>query len=162
MNSLDIYNNDYYYCFMDRGKRKHSAKRDEILRVIRSTSSHPSARWVYEQLQPVFPRLSLGTVYRNIKTFREEGELAFVGVVQGEERFDGRVQPHPHFICSHCGKIIDIDGNWNENLGGCAKGEPPEAEIQSDVYVDHRRTVFYGLCGDCQKATKEVNNTVEP
>jgi Fur family peroxide stress response transcriptional regulator len=144
------------------GRRKHSIKRDEILRVIRSTASHPSARWVYEQLKPAFPRLSLGTVYRNIKTFREEGELAFVGVVQGEERFDGRVQPHPHFICRRCGKIVDMGGDRNETLGDRAREGPPEAEIQSGVYVDHRRTVFYGLCGDCRKALEEVSNTVEP
>jgi Fur family peroxide stress response transcriptional regulator len=145
-----------------RGKRKHSKKRDEILRVIRSTDAHPSARWVYEQLKPAFPRLSLGTVYRNIKAFREDGELALIGVVQGEERFDGRVQPHPHFICSRCGRVIDIGGDRNENLGGCAWTEGPEAEIQPGLYVDRRRTVYYGLCGDCRGALGEGYNMAKP
>jgi Fur family peroxide stress response transcriptional regulator len=138
------------------GKRKHSKKRDEILNVIRSTTSHPSAQWVYEQLKPAFPRLSLGTVYRNIKTLREEGALASVGVVQGEERFDGRVRPHPHFICSRCGRVIDIGGDSNETLEGSPGEEPPEAEIQPGLYVDHRRTVFYGLCEDCRKGIRVV------
>jgi Fur family peroxide stress response transcriptional regulator len=126
-------------------KKKHSKKRDEILSLIRSTASHPSARWVYEQLKPAFPRLSLGTVYRNIKAFREEGELVSVGVVQGEERFDGRVQPHPHFICSRCGAIIDIEGAMDETQG-------VSAVLAPDLDVDHRKTVFYGLCGDCRRA----------
>jgi Fur family peroxide stress response transcriptional regulator len=147
---------------MATGKRKHSKKRDEILNIIRSTASHPSARWVYEQLRPAFPRLSLGTVYRNIKTCREEGDLISVGVVQGEERFDGRVQPHPHFICTRCGKIIDIAGDRDETLEESANPALPGTGIFTGLQVDHRKTVFYGLCEDCRKAFDEVNNTVEP
>ncbi|MDR0670272.1 MAG: transcriptional repressor [Treponema sp.] len=136
-------------------KKKHSRKRDEILGLIRSTTSHPGARWVYERLKPLFPRLSLGTVYRNIRSFREEGELASVGVVQGEERFDGRVQPHPHFICSRCGKIVDIDGSMDKN-----QGMPEGVIIPPDLYVDPRKTVLYGLCGDCRKADEKGMTTV--
>jgi Fur family peroxide stress response transcriptional regulator len=145
-------------------KKKRSRKRDEILKVIRSTGSHPSARWVYERLKPDFPRLSLGTVYRNIRGFQEEGELVSVGVVQGEERFDGRVQPHPHFICSRCGKIVDLDGDiaiegdMDNTLGDATGAAAPE--LSPGLYVDHRKTVFYGLCGDCQKAGKEGITTV--
>jgi Fur family peroxide stress response transcriptional regulator len=129
-----------------RGKhKKHSKKRDEILAVIRSTACHPSASWVYEQLRPDIPALSLWTVYRNINLFREEGELASLGVVQGEERFDGRVDPHPHFVCSRCGKIIDMPEIPTETLGSMG-GLGKERGLK----IEPRKTVFYGLCGDCQ------------
>ncbi|MDR2176459.1 MAG: transcriptional repressor [Treponema sp.] len=150
------------------GKKKHSRKRDEILALIRSTTSHPSARWVYERLKPAFPRLSLGTVYRNIRAFREEGELVSVGVVQGEERFDGQVRPHCHFICSRCGKIVDIDGGVDKNQEETAGAPPgpvsksglsPGIGDNSVLYVDHRKTVFYGLCGDCRRAVEEGDTT---
>ncbi|MDR1444261.1 MAG: transcriptional repressor [Treponema sp.] len=147
---------------MKAGNRKHSRKRDEILNVIRSTASHPSARWVYEQLRPAYPRLSLGTVYRNIRAFQEEGELISVGVVEGEERFDGRVQPHPHFICTRCGEVIDIAGNGNKTLEEQVVPAQPEAGIFAGLYVDHRKTLFYGLCGDCRKAVDTGNGTVKP
>jgi Fur family peroxide stress response transcriptional regulator len=131
----------------DDGKnRKHSKKRDEILTLIRSTASHPSARWVYERLKPGIPALSLGTVYRNISVFREEGKLISLGVVQGEERFDGRVEPHPHFVCSRCGKVIDIPGISNEILEDM--GEIGE---ERGLMIEPARTVFYGLCGDCRR-----------
>jgi Fur family peroxide stress response transcriptional regulator len=133
---------------MDGTARKHSKKRDQILTMIRSTTSHPSAHWVYEQLKPLIPGLSLGTVYRNISLFLEEGEVISVGVVRGEERFDGRVRPHPHFVCSRCGKIIDIPGPANETL---EKAAVIPGELASpELYIDHRKTVFYGLCGDCE------------
>jgi Fur family peroxide stress response transcriptional regulator len=126
--------------------RKHSRKRDEILKTIRSTSSHPSAQWVYDQLKPAIPGLSLGTVYRNINLFREEGAVISVGVVQGEERFDGQVQPHPHLVCSKCGKIVDIPGLRDETLEKIAELEILEKNFP---HIDPRKTVFYGLCEGC-------------
>jgi Fur family peroxide stress response transcriptional regulator len=128
-----------------KGKaRKHSKKRDEILAAIRSTSSHPSARWVYERLKPALPALSLGTVYRNISLLREEGELASLGVVQGEERFDGRVEPHPHFVCSRCGDVIDIKSFSNETFNGLKR-----IGAEEDLHIDPLRTLCCGICGGC-------------
>jgi Fur family peroxide stress response transcriptional regulator len=134
---------------MRGSRKKHSKKRDEILALIRSTGAHPGARWVYEQLKPRIPALSLGTVYRNINLFREEAELVSLGVVKGEERFDGRVEPHPHFICSRCGKVIDMPGIPNETLESL--GDLGKAQ---DLAIEPGRTVFYGLCGDCRRETQ--------
>ena len=123
--------------------RKHSKKRDAILRTIQSVESHPGARWVYEQLKPSIPGLSLGTVYRNISVFREEGMVNSVGVVNGEERFDGRTEPHPHFICENCGAVIDLlEKNQPEIIAQISIKIPGCA-------IDKRKTVFYGLCKEC-------------
>ena len=89
--------------------RKHSKKRDAILECIRSTKSHPTAEWVYRQLKPSFPDLSLGTVYRNISMFKEENVIQSIGVVNGLERFDHNTEPHTHFICTDCGQVLDLD-----------------------------------------------------
>lgn len=89
--------------------RKHSKKRDAILDCIRQTKSHPTAEWVYQQLKPDFPDLSLGTVYRNISMFRSEGIIQSIGVVNGLERYDYNTTPHTHFICTGCGQVLDLD-----------------------------------------------------
>lgn len=88
--------------------RKHSRKRDAILDCIRGTDCHPTAEWVYQQLKPRIPDLSLATVYRNLTLFKQEGQIISLGVVQGLERFDGNVQPHVHFICTGCGAVLDL------------------------------------------------------
>ena len=88
--------------------RKRSRKREAILECIRSTDIHPSAEWIYEQLRPRIPDLSLGTVYRNLRLFLAEGEIMSVGVVDGLERYDGNTSPHVHFICERCGAVIDV------------------------------------------------------
>ena len=123
--------------------RRHSRKRDAILQEIMATDIHPSAEWVYNRLKPRFPDLSLATVYRNIAMFRADGDLRSVGVVGGQERFDGRTEPHPHFICQSCGSIMDVelDGLTVDMEAVCRKNQ---VEI-----VSHDVT-FYGYCSKCR------------
>ena len=60
---------------------------------------------VYDDLKQAFPKLSLGTVYRNLSMFKASGEIVSLGTVNGVERFDAIVEPHVHFICSGCGAV---------------------------------------------------------
>ena len=87
---------------------RYSPKRDAILQCLRSTTCHPSAEWVYSQLKPRIPDLSLATVYRNLARFRAEGAVQVIGCVDGEDRYDGDTAPHGHFICRTCGAVIDL------------------------------------------------------
>ena len=91
-------------------ERKRSRKREAILDCLRQTDVHPSAEWVYRRLKPRIPDLSLATVYRNLALFKQEGPICSLGVVQGLERFDGDTSPHVHFICTGCGRILDLPG----------------------------------------------------
>lgn len=88
--------------------KNHSKKRDAILACLQSTKTHPSAEWIYAQLKPQIPDLSLGTVYRNLAEFRRSGEIISVGTVGGTERFDADTSSHAHFICDACGAVIDL------------------------------------------------------
>jgi Fe2+/Zn2+ uptake regulation proteins len=122
-------------------KYKHSKKREAILELIRSTDTHPTAQWVYGQLKPVIPDLSLATVYRNLNLFKKEGLALSVGVVAGEERFDGNYAPHPHLVCEKCNRVIDLptviaDGT-NISVGDMT------------IWIDHKKTVYYGYCDLC-------------
>jgi Fur family peroxide stress response transcriptional regulator len=147
---------------MIRRVRKHSDKRDAILKVIQSTTEHPGAQWVYEKLKPLIPNLSLGTVYRNINLFLHEGLVVSVGVVDGEERFDGVVEPHPHLVCNCCGKVLDLPcPEPHVARAASIAGSPPMTAARDysagsssgeagAFTVDYRKTVFYGLCGECR------------
>ena len=120
-------------------QQKHSKKRDAILQCVRSTKSHPTADWVYGQLRPEIPDLSLGTVYRNLAAFKREGVIASVGVVDGMERFDANTAPHAHFVCKHCSAVIDVDVPLPEELCftvACGS-------------VEHCDLIFFGICQTC-------------
>ena len=77
--------------------RKNSKKRQVILEALAATTAHPTAQELYQQLKPDYPDLSLGTVYRNLSLFAEEGDAMSVGVFRGQERFDART------VCSAAG-----------------------------------------------------------
>ncbi|GHV89432.1 transcriptional repressor [Spirochaetia bacterium] len=119
------------------------------MEVIRSTSAHPGAQWVYDRLKPRIPGLSLATVYRNIRGFREEGQVISVGVVNGEERFDGLVSPHPHLVCGCCGKMVDLPCPDEAVLKSLTAGQTTAGNKTSGFVIDYRKTLFYGLCPDC-------------
>ena len=89
-------------------RSKHFRKRDAILEYMRQTDAHPSAETVHAGLKATIPDISLGTVYRNLALFKQQGLIQSLGSVQGVERFDGNVEPHVHFVCTGCGKIQDL------------------------------------------------------
>ena len=124
-------------------KRNFSSKRNAIYEVICSTDTHPSARWIYDRLKPSIPNLSLGTVYRNIGLFKAEGAVNVVCNVNGEERYDGDIHPHSHFVCNCCGKVIDVD---EKNQSSDFSSELSEMGFT----VESRYILYYGICPECK------------
>lgn len=124
-------------------KHNFSRKREAILCAVRSTVCHPTAEWVYQTLKPQYPDLSLGTVYRNLTQFKAEGTIMSVGTVNGQERYDGNVKPHTHFICSHCGAVLDVPGDF------ISAGSVEKAAEQMNCTVSFSEVFLHGLCGEC-------------
>lgn len=126
---------------MGRGK-KYSRKREAVLEKIRGTVSHPTADWVYEEVRKDIPDISLGTVYRNLAVFKDEGLIISVGVVDGRERFDANTREHAHFICLGCGSVLDIEADIEAGLN--------ERVAQANgLDIRFRQLSFYGKCGRC-------------
>ena len=122
---------------------KHFRKRDAILTYLQSTTAHPSAEMVYADLKQQIPDLSLGTVYRNLNLFKEQGMAISVGTVKGVERFDGNTCPHVHFFCTDCGAVLDLP-----------KMEVPQQLVSTAAgqiggTVDQCQMTFTGRCRDC-------------
>ncbi len=87
---------------------KQFRKRNAILAYLRNTTAHPSAEMVFTDLKQEIPDLSMGTVYRNLSLFKQQGLATSVATVKGVERFDGNIEPHVHFICTDCDAVIDL------------------------------------------------------
>ena len=119
-----------------------SRKREAIYRVLCQTKSHPTADWVYDQLKPELPDLSLATVYRNLSEFVQEGKAVRLCVVDGHERFDGCTAPHAHFVCDKCGKVFDLDCSVPEDWA-------QEVETATGARIDRHELFFHGSCPDC-------------
>src|SRR5216117_3849696 len=78
-----------------------------ILDVVRATEAHPTAALVYQRVRRRLPRVSLATVYRNLRVLAAEGFLA-ERADTGGLRFDANSAPHAHFTCLVCGRIYDV------------------------------------------------------
>ena len=133
---------------MERATR-YSKKREAILTAIRGTRCHPSAEWVYQSLKPEHPDLSLGTVYRNLIFFQQRGEIQSVGVVKGQERFDGETRPHSHFICNSCGAVSDLEGIQVDT------GLDQTVSRQYGFAVERHELTFYGRCPACMQKNEK-------
>jgi Fur family peroxide stress response transcriptional regulator len=114
-----------------------------ILDVVRATDAHPPAAVVYRRVRRRLPRVSLATVYRNLRTLAAEGFLAERADASGT-RFDGNTAAHDHFTCITCGRIYDVP----VRAGGAAR---PRVLSRTGVEVVSQRTEFYGRCGACRR-----------
>ena len=130
---------------------KQFRKRNAILACLRQSKAHPSAEDVYHMLQQEHSDISLASVYRNIKLFKDEGLIISLGTVNGIERLDGRVDPHVHFACNVCGAVIDVpDVDVPESV-------PKAAEACLHCCVDDTRLVLTGICENCLKKSENKN-----
>jgi len=121
-----------------------SKQKEAVLGVVKSTKSHPTASWVYEQVREEIPGISLGTVYRNLKMLKQDGEILELDLAGALSRFDGKTENHYHFRCEKCGRVFDLDEPVNEMING-------EISRKTGFRVTHHRLEFRGLCRDCQQ-----------
>ena len=124
--------------------RRMTPQRAEILAELRSVDNHPTAAEIHERLRPRLPRLSLGTVYRNLDVLVAEGLVTrLTGVGAGAEaRFDGMPVPHDHARCRCCGAVTDIPS-------ATPIGAPA---LPAGFVVESRRLEFMGVCAECRAA----------
>ncbi len=120
-----------------------SKQKEVIFRVLKGTSSHPTADWIYEQVRKEIPNISLGTVYRNLRLFEQNGEISELDLAGTLSRFDGNAQNHYHFRCEQCGRVFNVD-------------EPVDRESDERVArktgfkVSYHTLEFHGMCKDCR------------
>jgi len=122
---------------------RRSKQREAIARVLRGTKCHPTADWIHEEVRKEVPNISLGTVYRNLKTMKERGEILELSSAGGLGRFDGNAENHYHFRCDRCGRVYDIDEPIDRTID-------QRVAARTGFEVFQHRLEFRGLCIECQ------------
>ena len=69
----------------------YSKQRELVLQAVLENPIHPTADGVYQQVRQQNPRISLGTVYRNLNFLAEMGMIRKISMPVGSDRFDGRL-----------------------------------------------------------------------
>lgn len=127
---------------------RYSHQRERIFRAVSERCDHPTANMVYEQLKLEMPRLSLGTVYRNLNQLADAGRLKKIPLADGSCRFDKTREAHSHIVCDECGAVSDVHLPSFETL---------EQTIVSETGYELRSydVVLRGVCEACRKRAQQ-------
>lgn len=126
----------------DRSFRLTSQRR-LIMEELQRARCHPTADEIYQRVRKHLPRISLGTVYRNLETLVEQGMIRKLDLVGSQKRFDVTLEDHCHVRCLGCGKVEDV----------FFTGAPPIEEMftgVNDYQISAVRFELVGYCPDCK------------
>jgi len=121
--------------------RRHTRQLEVVWDSIKDDTSHPTADQIYERVRGVIPKISLGTVYRNLQKLVAQGKLQVL-IIDRTQRFDPLVDRHQHFICKKCGRVYDVFVRSKKEI--TPSSPPPEG-----FTVTSHEVSFYGTCSDC-------------
>jgi Fur family peroxide stress response transcriptional regulator len=119
-------------------------QRMAVLEVLATSTDHPSVEQIYDHVKVDFPMTSLATVYKTVTLLKEMGEVLELGFNEGGNRYNGNLpHPHPHLICTNCGRIEDLDVAIVSEL-------PQEVSQETGYQIVNHRLDFFGICPQCQ------------
>jgi Fur family peroxide stress response transcriptional regulator len=124
-------------------RRHRSQQRDRILSWLRATDTHPTAREIHAGLLPELSDLSLGTVYRNLEVLVAERAAEEVACAGGVARYDANLEPHHHFHCERCRRILDVDVP-------APKGLAKRLAVRHGLQSRRVGISFFGICPGCE------------
>jgi Fur family peroxide stress response transcriptional regulator len=128
----------------DKGGRL-TPQRLAILKIMAQSGEHPGIEQIYDRIKIDFPTTSLATIYKTISLLKDMGEVLELTLASAGTRYDGnRPYPHPHIICTKCGRILDPE------IGGVAAVSEAMAR-QTGYKITHHQLNFFGLCPKCQQ-----------
>ena len=139
-------------------KLRMTQQRRVILEELRGTNDHPTADALYEKVRKRLPRISLGTVYRNLEILTALGEIQTLELSGSQKRYDGIPQKHYHIRCIRCERVDDAP-------------IAPLNSLEDELYgatvytIMGHRLEFLGLCPECSRnedARKFAEQTLTP
>ncbi|MBN2430278.1 MAG: transcriptional repressor [Acidobacteria bacterium] len=119
-------------------------QRQIILEELRRCRSHPTADQLFETVRQRLPRISLGTVYRNLEILSDMGMVRKVETAGAPRRFDGDLEAHFHARCMECGAIHDL---LPEHAAKVRVTLPACASFRITGY----QLEFTGVCAECRR-----------
>ncbi len=129
-------------------KLRATDQRRVIVEELRRTRTHPTANEVYEMVRSRIPKISLGTVYRNLEILSESGLIKKLEMAGAQRRFDGTLENHFHVKCVKCNRVSDVElPHVQDMLSGFT-------ELNGfEIVLSHLE--FSGVCPQCRKKERQ-------
>jgi len=117
----------------------------KILSYLESNRTHPEAEKIFKAIKKEIPTISLTTIYNTLDIFRLKGLVRPLFITGTEVRYDRDTSFHGHFFCEKCGRISNLDFEYDG-----LKKESVDGNKITEVHG-----YFKGVCKDC------INNNIE-
>ncbi len=132
--------------------RRFSKQRQLLAEIIHKRKDHPTAEVLHQEILKVYPKMSLGTVYRNLMVLTDLGEVNILNPGDGHQHFDPNTRSHAHFFCDKCHKVYDLERVIMPGL------DTPFHDPDFKGKVFSSDLIFHGLCNECcaQEKQKDI------
>ncbi|WP_411914014.1 Fur family transcriptional regulator [Acidipropionibacterium timonense] len=127
--------------------RRTTKQRTAMSDLFDDESAFLTAQQVHDQLRARGVSVGLATVYRNLQSMTEDGELDAIRTEDGEMTYRRCSQKHHHhLVCRNCGTAVEIGPDpaiedWAASI----------AARHGFSQTGHEFELF-GLCADCTAA----------
>ncbi len=132
----------------DHMQHRNSKQRQAILDAIERHGGHLTADQIHALVRPQFPRLSLGTVYRNLRMLVARGSVRELDFGAAFSYFEVARDSHYHLVCRLCGHIADADVEVDRQITALVK----RSRRAAGFLIEDHRLDFIGVCRNCQSA----------
>lgn len=125
---------------------RNTRQRQAVLDAIERHGGHLTADQIYAAVRKQFPRVSLGTVYRNLRVLLAHGSIRELRLGTSFSYFEKANEPHHHLICRVCGQLTDAEFPVSRQIQKIV-----ERSQRSDGFlIEEHRLDFIGVCARCQ------------
>ncbi|MBO5327491.1 MAG: transcriptional repressor [Clostridia bacterium] len=123
-----------------------TVKRAAVLQVLQESQGHLQPDEIFRRVREKYPGMVLATVYNNLHALCEAGLIRRIRTADGADYYDKTITPHEHAICTHCGKILDLQ------LGNLAAGFARKTDLPILAYD----LIVHTVCPDCLMQKKQA------
>ncbi len=130
-------------------KARYSPQREAIQSIVCGQKGHLSVEAVYRKALRVHPKISRGTVYRNLQQLEAQ---RLISAVQGPDQlsyYEAFAEPHHHFVCTGCKDIRNLDTPNVNICTACITSKTP-------LKIEHIVTTLIGKCERCLTNIRKV------
>lgn len=119
-----------------------------IMSIMENNFNHPTADDVYEKARQSDPKISRGTVYRNLNALSDMGSITRINTPIGADFYDFNTQNHYHFLCRLCNKAFDTQIPYKTELNS-------KTSSVSEFVTEWHQLILIGLCRDCAELERK-------
>ena len=135
---------------LSSSKQRVTSQRALLLDLIRKNYGHLDADELYRKARQKYPRVSLSTVYRNLRLFKKLGLIEEHHFIEEHHLYEAKLSTeHQHLSCLACGKIVEF---------ACPLSKQFKDEIAEQYGFDITGVEVHmkGLCSNCRSGIKHT------